>query len=194
MQIERRTFQAEIRTDGAGRKIRGTAIVFDQLSENLGGYRERISPGALEGCDMTDVRCLVNHDENRILGRTVSKTLQLEKSAGGLGFTCEPPDTTYARDLAASMDRGDIDKCSFSFVVAPGGAEWSEEPATGGEVRTVNKIARLFDVSVVTYPAYTQTSSEIRTHADILSERQAPAAVDIDLLRRGMDLELYARQ
>jgi len=207
MKIERRTFKAELRKAGDSRKIRGLAIVFGQLSENLGGYREQIDAAALDGCDMADVRCLVNHDDNRVLGRTTSGTLTLSRDAAGLTFECDPADTSYARDLAACMDRGDIDQCSFSFVVAPGGSDWSEDAATGGEIRTVKKIARLYDVSVVTYPAYTQTSSEIRSNADILAERpqietqsaghEAPpapsGAVGLDLLRR-LEFEYYGNK
>ncbi len=176
MKIERRIFQAEIRKADGARKITGTAVVFNQRSENLGGYVEQINPAAFDGCDMSDVRCLFNHSDNHVLGRTASNTLSLNRDANGMSFECDMPDTSYARDLAVSMDRGDIDKCSFSFTVAPSGAQWDEDPATGVTVRTVNKIARLYDVSVVTFPAYTQTSSEVRSNADILSERQQTAA------------------
>ena len=196
--IERRIFKVEVRKSEDGRKLRGTAVVFNQLSENLGGFREQIDPAAFEGCDMSDVRCLFNHEDSMVLGRTASNTLVLTRDASGLHFECDPPDTSYARDLAVSMDRGDIDQCSFSFTVAPGGAEWSEDPITGGEIRTVKKISRLYDVSIVTYPAYPQTSSEIRSNADILSERRtagpvAPPApqgggVDPALLRRKLEL------
>lgn len=197
MKIERRTFQAELRKDGEGRKVRGVAIVYNQLSENLGGYREQIDPSALDGCDMSDVRCLIDHKDSLVLGRTKSGTLTLSNGDGGLSFECDPPDTSYARDLAVCMERGDINQCSFSFSIAPGGSEWSEDPATGAEIRTVKKIARLYDVSVVTYPAYPQTSSEIRSAAEILSERTAgqkapPASngggVSLDLLRRKLEL------
>jgi HK97 family phage prohead protease len=202
MKIERRTFKAELRKDGESRKVRGVAIVYNQLSENLGGYREQIDPHALDGCDMADVRCLIDHKDTLVLGRTTSGTLELSNADDGLSFECDPPDTSYARDLAVSMERGDINQCSFSFVVAPGGSEWSEDPATGAEIRTVKKIARLYDVSVVTYPAYPQTSSEIRSVADILSERtaghEAPPAdsggADIDLLRRKLELAYYEHQ
>jgi len=101
-------------------------VVFNQLSENLGGFREQIAPDAFNGCDMTDVRCLFNHDDNQVLGRTASGTLTLNRTAAGLEFECDPPDTTFARDLAASMDRGDIDQCSFSFTVPQGGADWAD--------------------------------------------------------------------
>lgn len=202
-QIERRTFKAELRKAGDGRKLRGTAVVFNQLSENLGGYREQIDPAAFDGCDMADVRCLFNHDASMVLGRTESKTLTISRDSSGMHFECDPPDTSYARDLAACMDRGDIDQCSFAFVVAPGGAEWSEDPATGGDIRTVKNISRLYEVSVVTFPAYPQTSSELRTSADILSERPSPApavtpngphGAKLDLLKRELELTYLARQ
>lgn len=188
MKFERRTFKVEVRKSGDGRKLRGTAVVFNQLSENLGGYREQIAPDAFDGCDMEDVRCLFNHDENQVLGRTVSRTLALSQDASGLNFECDPPDTSYARDLATCMDRGDIDQCSFSFVVAPGGADWNED--ANGTVRTVKKIARLYDVSVVTYPAYSQTSSELRSSAEILAERKDKPAGhgSLDRLRCELDI------
>jgi uncharacterized protein len=196
--LERRIFKVEVRKagDADSRKIRGTAVVFNQRSENLGGFVEQIDPAALDGADMSDVRALFNHDENRVLGRTGNKTLTLTKDSQGLHFEVDPPDTSYARDLANLMDRGDIDQCSFSFTVAPGGAQWDEDSKTGVLTRTVNKISRLFDVSVVTFPAYTATSAELRSAADILGERQPdpPASsggVDADLLRRKLELAYY---
>ena len=204
MKKEIRTFKGEIRKAADGRKLTGTAVVFNQLSQNLGGYREQIDPGAFDGCEMDDVRCLINHDESLLLGRTSSKTLSLSRDIDGLKFECETPDTSYARDLAACMDRGDIDGCSFSFSVAPGGSDWSEDPASGAVIRTVKKIARLYDVGPVTFPAYTQTSSEIRSSADILAERPgglptagqtAPPAISaaetLKHLRRKLELAYY---
>jgi HK97 family phage prohead protease len=192
--IERRVFKVEVRKSEDGRKLRGTAVVFNQLSENLGGFREQIDPGAFEGCDIGDVRCLFNHEDSMVLGRTTSNTLVLTRDASGLQFECDPPDTTYARDLAVSMDRGDIDQCSFSFTVAPGGADWSEDPATGADIRTVKKISRLYDVSIVTYPAYPQTSSEIRSNADILSERRTAGQAAPPAKSGGVDSALRLRK
>jgi HK97 family phage prohead protease len=198
MKIERRTFRAELRKSADGRKIRGTAVVFNQRSQDLGGYVEQIEPAAFDGCDMSDVRCLFNHNDDNVLGRTKSGTLRITRDSNGVCFDCDPPDTGCARDLASSMDRGDIDQCSFSFTVPPGGAVWSEDKAAGVTVRTVKKISRLWDVSVVTYPAYPQTSSEIRTNAEILSEQRpaAPTApcgavdyrISLDHARRKMEL------
>ena len=205
MKVERRTFTVEVRAiEGEARKIGGHAAVFNKRSENLGGFFEVIAPGAFSACLGDDVRCLMNHDENRVLGRTRSKTLALSQDDNGLAFECSPADTTYARDLGVCMDRGDIDQCSFSFVVAPGGATWSDDDASGLPVRTITKVSRLFDVSVVTYPAYTETDAQFRSFADVLSERQtagheAPPAsqsggVDADLLRRKLELAYYQIQ
>ncbi len=202
--VERRTLHMPLEfraAEDGSRKLRGTAVVFNQLSENLGGFREQIDPGAFDGADITDVRCLMNHEDSLVLGRTVSKTLRLNRDNQGVHFECDPPDTSYARDLAACMDRGDIDQCSFSFTVAPRGSDWDEDPASGGLIRTVKHISRLWDVSVVTYPAYPQTSSELRSIAEVLSERKtagqsAPPAnngggVGLSLLRRKLELAYY---
>lgn len=198
MKVERRAFKVEVRKDAGCTKISGTAVVFNQLSENLGGFRELISPSAFDDCDMSDVRCLFNHDENHILGRTVSKTLRITRDDSGLHFECDVPDTTLARDLSVSMDRGDVDQCSFSFTVPSGGAEWKDGDTAGSITRTVKKISRLFDVSVVTYPAYPQTSANIRSYTEILSERPAPQVavnpVDVSTLRRRLEIEFYGRQ
>lgn len=188
--VERRAFNVELRAADADqpRTISGYAALFNTQSEDLGGYREIIAPGAFTECLGDDVRCLFNHDANVVLGRTKSGTLKLEQDDKGLRFTCILPDTDAARSVAESMNRGDLDQCSFAFTVAKGGSVWSEENDT--PIRTVVRCSGLFDVSVVTYPAYTETSASIRSAADILSERTArPAAND-----GGADLTSYLRR
>ena len=183
---ELRQFRVDFRAAAGKRTVSGYAAVFDQPSEDFGGWREVIAPGAFDGVlASSDCRCLVNHDRNQVLGRTASKTLALSVDERGLKFECSMPDTQYARDLAACMERGDIDQCSFAFSVAMGGSKWEEQDKT--TIRTITKISRLYDVSVVTYPAYPQTSADIRSHAEILSERPAPAELvgtGVDILRR----------
>jgi hypothetical protein len=68
------------------------------------------------------------------------------------------PDTQGARDAAEEIRTGNIRGCSFQFTLSPGGSDWSEDPDTGGEIRTVKKIAKLFDVGPVTFPAYLDTA------------------------------------
>ena len=151
--MEKRYFNIETRTekreDGTT-TITGHAAVFNQLSSDLGGFREVISPNAFENVLNDDVRALVNHDPNLLLARTTSGTLKLEQTDEGLQYSFDVPDTTYGRDLVISMERGDISQSSFAFTIE----EDSWESTADGEIRTINKVKNLYDVSPVTYPAY----------------------------------------
>jgi HK97 family phage prohead protease len=165
MEKETRAFElSEIRVekrDDEAAKIIGHAAVFDQLSENLGGFREKIAAGAFsEALKESDVRALFNHNPDFVLGRNRSGTLQLNEDARGLAIEIDPPDTQVARDLIVSMDRGDINQMSFGFTVEED--NW-EEDDDGRVVRTILKVKRLFDVSPVTYPAYPQTDAAVRS-------------------------------
>jgi hypothetical protein len=166
--MERRYFSGELRfidDDGLPRLV-GYAAVFNQPSENLGGFVERIAPGAFDEVLGDDVRALFNHDSNYPLGRTAAKTLRLMVDAIGLRYEVDLPDTQYARDLRVSLARGDVNQSSFGFVVDTDQWEQREQPP----VRTLLKIGRLFDVSPVTFPAYPQTSAEARARAQELSK------------------------
>jgi len=149
----------ELRAQG-GSKISGHAAVFNQLSEDLGGFREKISPGAFtDTIKDSDIRALWNHDPNFVLGRTKAGTLSLHEDEIGLVTDYNFPDTAVARDLLKSIERGDVDQQSFGFMVMPDGQNWRLED--GGLVRTLSKI-ELFDVSPVTFPAYPQTDVGVR--------------------------------
>ena len=123
---EERTFAlagVEVRSgDGEPPVIVGHAAVYNRWSEDLGGFKERVLPGAFTKTLVGgDVRALFNHDPNFLLGRTKSGTLTLADEAKGLHFEANPPDTQTIRDLVLEpMRRGDVDQCSFSFSV-PGG-------------------------------------------------------------------------
>ena len=142
-------------------KFEGYAAVFNRWSEDLGGFRERIKPSAFKNAVVnSDVRALFNHDANYVLGRSTSGTLELKEDSKGLHVSNTPPDTQWARDLMTSVNRGDISQMSFGFTV--GEDEWHEDK-DGVVSRTINKIDRLFDISVVTYPAYPDTSVALRS-------------------------------
>lgn len=160
---EKRHFACELRAEGEDSpEIRGYGAIFNSRSENLGGFREVIAPGAFDSVLDDDVRALFNHDENIILGRTKSGSLSLSVDSRGLSYVITPPNTATVRDLVLEpMRRGDINQSSFGFSVASGGDQW-EEDDDGVIVRTITKIKRLWDVSPVVFPAYSDTQVATR--------------------------------
>lgn len=165
---ERRFFSAELRVDDPDNGIiEGYAAVFNQWSEDLGYFREIIRPGAFgKTVKEADVRALFNHDSNYVLGRNKSGTLELAEDEHGLQFRVNPPETGWAVDLRESIRRGDIDQASFGFQTIRDRWDQNVEPAE----RELLEV-RLFDVSVVTYPAYPQTSVSARSLADMFIAR-----------------------
>lgn len=164
--IERRAFAIDglsIETrDGKSPELVGHAAVFGQLSEDLGGFREQIMPGAFADAITTDdVRALFNHDPNFVLGRNRAKTLELSEDVRGLAIRIAMPETQTIRDLVVEpIKRGDITQMSFQFSVRPGGQDWAKNDQ-GQNIRTLKKV-RLYDISPVTYPAYPQTDIAVR--------------------------------
>jgi len=160
---ELRSYPVELRASKEDEKLVGHSAVFEQLSEDLGGFREKIRAGAFaESIGQDDIRALFNHDSNFVLGRNKNKTLELEEDDTGLKVSIQPPDTQWARDLMFSVARGDINQMSFAFETLID--EWDESGVI--PIRTLVR-AKLYDVSVVTYPAYPQTSVGVRSPEDI---------------------------
>jgi HK97 family phage prohead protease len=189
MKREYRVFRAaEIRASNEGRRITGHAAVFDQLSEDLGGFREIVKRGAFSRClkDGADVRCLFNHDSSQVLGRRKAGTLRIAEDSTGLGFDCDPPDTQAGHDVLQLVHRGDIDQCSFGFTVRE--QNWREEMGPGGMMETTRELVDvdLFDISPVTYAAYPQTSVSARAlwpdgePSDILEHRKDKKTKRVD--------------
>lgn len=168
---EVRTFAVtglEIRkADGDGKRdmLVGHAAVFNSESVDFGGWKETIRKGAFKRAikEKQDVRALLNHDSNFVLGRTKSGTLRLKEDKEGLYVEIDLPNTTAARDLKESIDRGDIDQMSFAFRV--GEDDWKEKKDDEGSLvylRELKEIETLYDVSPVTFPAYQQTDIAVR--------------------------------
>lgn len=159
---EERTFKAKelrVSRDNGSTKIVGYAAVFEQLSEELWGFREKIAPGAFaKTIQESDIRALFNHDPNFVLGRNKNETLELEEDEIGLLIEVEPPDTQWARDLTTSIERGDVSQMSFGFQTIRD----SWVTVEGDSIRTLEEVA-LFDVSPVTFPAYPQTTVQMRS-------------------------------
>ena len=152
--------ELRVKSDSSGKqKIAGYATKFGVLSEDLGGFREQIDPHAFDACLAAnpDVRGLWNHDANHILGSTTAGTLRLSVDSTGLHYEIDPPNTSMAKDLMVSMQRGDVTQSSFGFICT----DDSWEDSQGGLIRTVRQ-AQLFDVSPVTFPAYPDATSGVR--------------------------------
>lgn len=148
---------------GGAPRLAGHAAVFNQLSRDLGGFRERIQPGAFaESIATGDVLAFWSHDSGIVLGRTSSGTLRLHEDALGLGFELDLPDTTGGRDALELIARGDVSQMSFGFRVPPGGDEWNK---TGQEAVRVLKTVELVEVSPVAQAAYPQTDIAMRSLA-----------------------------
>jgi HK97 family phage prohead protease len=189
MELERRAQagKIEVRRDGGSVKIVGYAAIFNSMSEDLGGFREIIRPGAFERALASgqDVRGLVNHDPNLLLGRTASGTMRLAEDDRGLRYEIDPPDTQVATDLITLLERGDLDGSSFAFTLAENGDAWRDEH--GKVVREIHKVGELFDVGPVVYPAYRATVSSVA----VRSVQARVVAADNPETKRSMDVVFH---
>ncbi len=186
--LERRTFGiVELRVEAADGdvvpSISGHAAVFDSLSEDLGGFRERVAPGAFAATIAEDdIRALFNHDPNLVLGRNRAGTLRLAEDDDGLAIGIDPPDTAAARDIVTMIKRGDVTQMSFGFRTIS-----DEFQMVDGEVVRTLKAVRLFDVSPVTFPAYPQTDVAARSieafKAELAEAERAKGTAALDRMR-----------
>lgn len=139
-------------------RLTGHAAVFNKWTTIGDFFRERVAPGAFtEVIKTADTRCLFNHDDSHIYGRTTANTLELSEDRIGLAFVCHLlPFDSASYGLARRIDRRDISGCSFSFRV--GKETWRLAPNKGDlDECTILEISQLWDVGPVTYPAYPQT-------------------------------------
>lgn len=155
--IERRVIagtelRVERREDGQP-VIRGTAIVFDKLSEDLGGFKERIAPDVTIEFD-PELVSLFNHDANLVLGR-VPGTMRVERTDQGVTYEVTPSEARA--DVVAAIERGDVRGNSFMFRV---GADHWDRQADGSEIRTVNAMS-VMEMGPVVFPAYRDTDVAI---------------------------------
>lgn len=175
MKQEQRNFEAdfEIRQEGDGMTFVGYAARFNSPSEDLGGFIETIEPGAFRKTlrNRSDVKLLVNHDSGRVLASTRSGTMKLYEDERGLKVEASLPNTTDGRDMAELLRRGDLGKMSFGFSVIKD--SWNNEMTQ----RTLKSV-RLFEVSIVSFPAYQETEAMVRS----LDKAAKRAQVDADLL------------
>lgn len=185
LRIERRC--CEERADGPEESwLVGYAARFGVNSLKMDDFYERIDPSAFNIVterrgrkSPLETRALFNHDPNHVLGRFPS-TLRMKVDEHGLRYEIKMPESR--RDLIESIERGDIRGSSFSFIVSPGGEDWSVEE--GRSIRTVKSIASLIDVGPVTFPAYPDASVSVaqRSYDEFMRSRQVRAA-ELDAIR-----------
>lgn len=145
--------QAEMRAEGDEMVVEGYAAVFNSTTD-LGPFQERIAPGAFSDVLDDDVRLLINHD-GVPLARTANGTMDISQDDTGLYYRATLSNTQAGRDLYEMIKRGDISESSFAFTI---GHESRDE----NDVRVIEKVDRLIDVSPVTYSAYKAASVSAR--------------------------------
>lgn len=166
----------ETREEGEAGIIEGRPIVYGEYADIGGMFREMIMPGALNGCDLTDVRLCLNHDTGYVYARsrnnTANNTMQLIADEQGLRIRASLAinDSPKAKDYYSAVSRGDMDKMSFMFAIAD--EEW-DDIDTDYPTRKILSIATVVEVSAVTFPAYEATTINARDKAALDSARQA---------------------
>jgi len=185
--------QFEIRETSDGMTFEGYAAVFNSRSENLGGFTEFVAPGAFTRSlkARNDVKLLWNHDSGQVLGSTRAGSMTLTEDAKGLKVVAKLPNTQLGRDTAELLRTGLVDSMSFGFNVIKD--KWN----ANGDERTLESV-RLFEVSVVAFPAYQATSGLANVRSlDKLATRAEVDAIALEAaltkLEAGEDLDNDAR-
>lgn len=170
-----RTFNGSFaaRAEEDGRHIEGYFAVFGSLYELWPGATESIDPRAFDGALNDDIRCLIDHETRLVLGRTTAHTLVLSVDDHGLfGSALINEKDTDATNLYARVERRDVSQCSFGFDILD---EETEVRADGSVHYTIKKV-KLYEVSVVTFPAYKDTGVEARrAEYEAMRRREAEA-------------------
>lgn len=172
--------QLEIRSSGAVRatagRLEGYAAVFNAEAA-LPGFTEVIRAGAFAKSltAQNNIRALYHHRDAELLASTRSGTLTLKEDHHGLAFSLSIPDTSYGRDLAVLVERGDVAGCSFGFRVADGGDRWEER--NGGEWLRELLNVELREITVTGDPAYADTTVALRSLDKLQDERNLDDAI-----------------
>ena len=191
---ETRSFElVEIRAlDGGGLKLFGHAAVFDKLSADLGGFKEKVAKGAFaESIRTDDIVALWAHDSKLVMARKRAGTLKLSEDRDGLAFEIDMPETEQGRGWLETIRRGDVDQASFSFITLED--QWETQGKDA--IRTLIKV-QLRDVSPVTFAAYPQTDVGVRASqaAPVPRYRRSaeePVTSHEELLLRQRQAEAY---
>lgn len=197
--METRAYAAELRVErreGKTPKLYGYAAVFDSESNDLGGFTERIAKGAFDGFEDRDVKALVNHNSDIVLGSRKGETLKLKQDDHGLRFELDLPDTSGGRDIAVSVERQDVSGMSFRFLTVKD--KWEKLAGKGDDdggrwLRTLLSV-RLIEVSPTAFPAYPATEVDVRARAETKDAAEGLAAAKAAEAARVRRLGLLERE
>ena len=177
---EYRNFQ-DINLQEDSKTVSGLAVVFNSptVLYEIGGkeYREVVDPGAFDGVDLSDVVLNVDH-EGKPAAKTKNQTLRLEVRPEGLFMEADLSKNQTGRELYEDIRNGFYDKMSYAYSVEAD--EYNRETRT----RTLKKVKRLYDVSAVTFPAYSQTNLQARSFFEAEAERERVALENAEKRRR----------
>jgi hypothetical protein len=206
MQIEKRTIaqKPEIRATEPGEDeskeyyIEGVAAKTGEPTEIAGIFIEEIAPGAFDEVLSDDVRCLLNHDENQVIARTKSGTLELYlDDSGNLNYRAKvSQNRRTALDAYDMIATGDVDQSSFAFRVKEESWQFFDDDDKKDK-RTIEKIELLRDVSPVTYPAYQETTVKVAEQQRKEARNQSAAnhapAQYTEIAKRKLKLKLLKK-
>ena len=182
---EIRTIQAQVETrqdENDSNVIEGYALKFNSRSQVLGygtTFVEILDRHCLDNADMRSTVATFNHNQSQIIGR-VNANLSLNIDDVGLRFTVTLPDTTIAHDVLENIRAGILNKCSFAFTVSEDddADDWQKTDEDGIDyIRTIRKIDHLYDVSVVTTPAYLNTNVGVRSLERVKQIKEEPLKI-----------------
>jgi len=169
------TTSFELRAEGDGMTFTGYASVFNSPSQDLGGFIEYVAPGAFKRSlqSRNEVKLLWNHDAGEPLASLRGGSMQLVEDERGLKVTATLPQTSRGRDVAELLRTNVIDSMSFGFNVIKD--TWSRD----GQTRTLDSV-RLFEVSIVSFPAYEATTAQVRSQPTINPDQLADALLKLE--------------
>jgi HK97 family phage prohead protease len=183
-------------TDAGKMMVSGTPAVYNSLSNDLGGFRESLCPGCFqsgentEGLAAFDIYATLGHDDTKVLGRVSAGTLEVAADRAGITMRCTLPNNTIGSDVFESVRRGDLKHMSFGMYVDTD--DWTEKVGADGQsysLRTV-KAARMFECSIVAYPAYFASSVAARS----LFPDGTPSSVELRGKRVASSVEVDDRE
>lgn len=157
----------EVRSEDNNNTLIGYAAVFNSESRDLGGFTEVISPGAFSATLQSgyDFKAFLNHNSERTLGRIGNGSLKLIEDEVGLRAEITLPNSQFGRDLAEEVRSGYLNKMSFGFSVKE--EDWVTRESDGVLVRIL-RVVDLFEVSIVSEPAYLDTSIAKRNYEEVV--------------------------